>query len=121
MNINFKTRGADITNDIKQYAQEKAQMLIKLLGNEADAPEARFDIEFSEDPKHISGDVFRVDMVAITSTIDMHAVGHGASMNAAIDQAKDDLARRLRRAKGKERNLLRKGSRMIKKMLRMQE
>ncbi len=119
MNINFKTKGADITNDIKAYANEKVSTLVKFLGSSVDNDVPRFDIEFSEDPKHISGEVYRVDLVVVVGKIDMHTVGHGESMNAAIDMARDDMARRLSRNKAKERNLLRKGSRMIKKMLRM--
>jgi len=116
MNINFKTKGTEINNDVKVYAEEKVQSLVKFLGKDAD--NARFDIEFSDDPKHVSGNVFRVDIVAIAGKIDMHAVGHGESFQAAIDLAKDELARRLTRNKTKERNILRKGSRMIKDMLR---
>jgi len=116
MNINFKTKGSDISNDVKAYAEEKVQSLVKFLGK--DAQGVRFDIEFSDDPKHVSGDVFRVDMVAIAGKVDKHAVGHGSTMMAAIDDARDDLARRLSRSKAKDRNMLRKGSRMIKDMLR---
>ncbi len=119
MSINFKTKGTDITSDVKAYAEEKVQSLIKFLGD--DGENARFDVEFSDDPKHVSGDVYRVDMVAIAGKVDKHAVGHGSTMTAAIDDARDDLARRLSRSKAKERNLLRKGSRMIKRMLRMAE
>ncbi len=119
MSINFKTKGADISNDVREYAETKANSLIKFLGN--DPSNVRFDVEFSEDAKHVSGDVYRVDMVAIAGKIDMHAVGHGSTMMAAIDGARDDLARRLSRSKAKDRNLLRKGSRMIKRMLRMGE
>ena len=116
MNINFKTKGVEINNDVKAYAEEKVQSLVKFLGKDAD--NARFDIEFSDDPKHVSGDVFRVDIVAIAGKVDKHAVGHGSTMTAAIDDARDDLARRLSRAKDKDRNMLRKGSRIIKDMLR---
>ncbi len=118
MNINFKTKGADITNDVKRYAEEKVAMLVKFLGNETDNDTPRFDIEFSEDSKQISGEVYRVDIVIVVGSIDMHTIGRGETMLAAIDMAKDDMVRRLRRSRAKERNLLRKGSRMIKKMLR---
>jgi len=117
MNVNFKTKGADVDSKTKSYAEEKAATLVKFIGDTQD--EVRFDIEFSEDSKHVSGDVYRVDIVVVSGKVDMHAVGHGSSMTAAIDQARDDLARRLSRSKVKNRNLLRKGSRMIKKMLRL--
>ncbi len=117
MNINFKIKGTDISDATRAYAQEKAQTLVKFMG--VDSNTARMDIEFSDDPKHVSGEVYRVDMVAIAPGLDMHTVGHGETMNAAIDMARDDMARRLSRSKDKHRSLLRKGSRAIKKMLRM--
>jgi ribosomal subunit interface protein len=119
MNINFKTKGVDINSDVREDAERKASSLVKFLGN--DPENVRFDIEFTEDTKRGSGDVYRVDIVAIAGKVDMHAVGHGESYMAAIDVAKDDLARRLSRSKDKDRNMLRKGSRMIKRMLRMGE
>ncbi len=119
MSINFKIKGADINNDVKAYAEMKVQMLLKYFKGEES--NTRFDIEFSESNKQISGIVYRVDIVVVSGALDMHAVGHGESYNAAIDMAKDDLARRLTRKKVKDRNMLRKGSRMIKRMLRMGE
>ncbi len=120
MNIQttFKNKGANINDNIKEYAEEKMHGLIKFLGKHAHE-DVRFDIEFSDDPKNINGEVCRVDIVVIAGGLDKHAVGHGESMQAAIDMARDDLARRLRRAKTKDLNLFRKGKRMIKKMLRM--
>jgi ribosomal subunit interface protein len=118
MSINFKIKGADINNDTKTYTEEKMQMLLKYL-DDTDSP--RFDVEFSESNKHISGDVYRVDLVVVSGGLDLHTVGHGESYNAAIDMAKDDMARRLRRGKSKSRDMLRKGSRAIKKMLRMND
>jgi len=115
MNINFKTKGADISNMDKQYAEEKVQMLLKYI---SDADSTRFDIEFSESNKQISGEVYRVDLVVVSGGLDMHAVGHGETYNAAIDMAKDDMARRLRRKKRKDVSMLRKGGRMMKRLLR---
>lgn len=116
MNIQYKIKGAEINDTDKDYASKKAQSLLKYIN--ADKDNIRFDIEFSEDAKHVSGEVYRVDMVAIAPGLDMHAVGHGETMQAAIDMARDDLARRLRRKKRKDISMLRKGGRMIKKMLR---
>ena len=116
MNVNFKFKGADVTQDVKDYAEQKAQMLTKYLSDRVQ--DARVDVEFSEDSKHISGEVYRVDMVVVAPALDMHAVGHGETMQSAIDMAKDDLARRLRRKKRKDTSMLRKGGRILKRVLR---
>jgi len=119
MNIQFKAKGVDITSAVQAYAQEKIESLYKFLDTTYSEP--RFEVEFSQDAPKKHGEIYRVDIVVTSGKTDMHAVGHGESYQAALDMAKDDLARRLTRAKTKERNILRKGSRMIKKMLRMGE
>ena len=117
MNIQYKTKGAEVSQVDKDYTEGKLKTLVKFMPVEES--ELRFEVEFSDDPKHISGEVYRVDMVAVGPGRDMHAVGHGESMQAAIDMAKDDLARRVNRKKDKDRSMLRKGSRKLKRMLRM--
>ena len=116
MNIQYKVKGTDVSDKDKQYAEQKVQSLLKYIS--VDDSEVRFDIEFSDDTKHVSGDVYRVDMVAIAPALDMHAVGRGETMQAAIDMARDDLARRLRRKKRKDVSMIRKGGRMMKRLLR---
>ncbi len=115
MNVNFMFKGVEVSQDVKDYAEQKAQMLSKYLSDKLQ--DARVDIEFSQDGKH-SGQTNRVDMVVVAPALDMHTVGRGETMQAAIDMAKDDMARRLRRKKRKETSMLRKGGRMFKRVLR---
>lgn len=118
MNTQFKTKDYEITADVRVYAEEKLQTLVKYIDG-ADESDARFEVELSKDSKHHSGEVCRADVVALASGIDMHAVGHGETMQAAVDMARDDLARRLNRDVSKARTMLRRGSRAIKRMLRL--
>lgn len=116
MLINFKTKNYELDADIKMYAEEKVHALEKFVQN-AQA-ETHFDIELSQDTTQQSGDIYRTDIVVQSGAVDMHAVGHGESMQAAIDIARDELAQRLSRAADRERSLFRKGARAIKRMLR---
>ncbi len=118
MNINFKSKKVELTSETKDYASEKVASLIKFLGEDVDSKDVRFDISFTKKTRGSKKGMFRVDIVVFSGKVDMHAVGHGESLNASIDVAKDDLARRLSRNKGKRRNILRRGSRAIKNMFR---
>ncbi len=116
MIINFKVNNIELTDEVRQYAESKVQMLGKLL---ADVPDENisYDIDL-EKSKQQTGDTYRADITLHAAPLRLHAVGHGESLNAAIDEAKDDLERRIRRDKDKSSTLLRKGSQAIKKMLR---
>ncbi len=116
MIINFKTKNIRVNNEIKEYAEQKAATLLKFINTDKDIP--RFDIELSKDARRLGGEIYRADMIVVSGGLDMHAVGHGESLEAAIDIAKDELARRLRRNKTKKRDLFLKGKRMLKKIAR---
>lgn len=116
MLINFKANNIELTDDARQYTESKVEMLGKLLTDIADE-NISYDIELGKG-KQQSGSTYRADITLHAGTTRLHTVGHGESLNAAIDEAKDDLERRMRREKTKDQTLLRKGSQVIKKMLR---
>ncbi len=116
MLVNFKAKDVDLIDEVKQYAESKVEMLGKLL---ADVPDENisYDVELSKG-KQQTGSIYRADITLHAGAMRLHAVGHGESLNAAIDEAKDELERRMRREKAKDMTLLRKGSQAIKRMLR---
>jgi len=116
MLVNFKTDNLDLTDEIREYAELKVGMLGKLL-HDADEEALRYDVELAKG-KENSGNIYRADIIVHAAPLRVHAVGHGESVNAAIDGAKDELERRLRREKTKGRAMLRKGKAALKKMLR---
>ena len=95
-------------------------MLGKLLVN-IDEENRRFEVELAKDVSQQTGNIYRADITVFAGPEKSHAVGHGESIFAAIDEAKDDLARRLRRDKTKTTDMIRRGGAAIKKMLRFWE
>lgn len=118
MNIIFKVNGMDIDDAVKTYTTEKVESLKKFVHGALE-PDARVEVEYTKDEKHHAGELYRADIVVVAGGTDMHAIGHGESAQAAVDDARDELVRRLSRDSDKARNLLRKGSRAIKRMLRL--
>lgn len=120
MQIQFKATTLELTNEMRQYAEEKVSMLVKLLQNVS--PEnIRAEVELGKRQNQQSGEIFRADITIHAGADRTHAVGHGESVLAAIDEAKDELARRLRRGKTKRLDSLREGGARIKKMLKFWE
>lgn len=117
MNITFKTHNLELTPEIRSYAEEKASAVRKVLGH-YDENDIDCDIVLSRDDKHATGLVYRADISAIAGGEKIHAVGHGESVTAAIDLAKDDLVRRAAHDKSKRLTLLRRGRAKVKEWLR---
>lgn len=117
MNISFKTQNVELTPDIRAYAEEKASAVQKVLGHHAEADIA-CEIVLSRDEKHATGLVYRADISAYAGAEKVHAVGHGESLKAAIDLAKDELVRRATSDKEKRMTLIRKGRAKVKEWLR---
>ncbi len=117
MLINFKADNIDLTDEIRSYVKSKIDMLGKLLAS-VDDENISYQIGLAKG-KQQTGETYRADITLHAGTTRLHAVGHGESLNGAIDEAKDDLERRMRREKGKDMALLRRGKQAIKKMLRL--
>jgi ribosomal subunit interface protein len=117
MKIDFKALTLDLTDDVRTYAVEKVEMVEKLLG-EVDEENIRYEVELEKKHKHQTGNIYRADITVFAGIEKSHAVGHGETIFAAIDEAKNDLMRRVRRDKTKRLDFLRRGGAKIKSMLR---
>ena len=120
MQISFKAPTIELTDEIRSYAEDKMGMVRKLLQNVAEE-NVRAEVELARKQNQQTGNIFRADLTIHAGADRTHAVGHGESILAAIDEAKDELARRLRRGKTKRMDAFREGGARIKKMLRFWE
>lgn len=117
MNISFKTHNVELDADTRAYAEEKASAVRKVLAHFDDA-DISCEVVLAKDDKHTSGLVYRADITAYAGSEKVHAVGHGESLKAAIDIAKDDLVRRATHEKDKRITLVRRGRAKVKEWLR---
>ncbi len=120
MHIDFKATTIELTDAIRTYAEEKVGMLVKLLQN-VELENVQVEVDLEKKQNQQTGEIFRADITIHAGADRTHAVGHGESVLAAIDEAKDELARRLRRGKTKRLDSLREGGAKIKKMLKFWE
>lgn len=116
MQIQYKALTVDLTDEVRSYAEEKVAMLERLLGD-VDPVNVQVDVDLARRENQKSGNVFRADITIHAGANRTHAVGHGETILAAIDEAKDDLSRRLRRTKTRRLDSFRRGGAKIKNML----
>lgn len=112
--INFKITNAEVTDQLKAVAESKLATLDKFIG---EAP-AICDMEFEKITHHQQGDVHRVEVNLELNGKLFRVEASEETFEKAIDEVKAELEEGLRRARGKEDTLLRKGGRRLKQILR---
>ncbi len=116
MKINFKFTDTEPDDILRAYAEEKVMSFTKLL-TDADIEGAVCVIEFRRSTKHQSGDVCTAE-VTLEAGGKIHRVSKDEpSFEKAIDKVKDDILHSLRAEKEKGKHLLKRGGRMLKKMI----
>ncbi len=117
MQYNIKTTDFEMTPDVSHYLNERLISLEKFVTKDDES--VKCDVEIGRTTKrHQSGDIFRVELNVSIGKDLLRTEATKESINAAIDEAKDEMSKRLRRYKGKRATLFRKGADRIKKMVK---
>ena len=117
MHHNIKTTDFEMTPEVSEYLDSKLQTLDKYVARDDES--VKCDVEIGRSTEHHqSGKVFRVEINITIGKKMLRAVAEEETINAAIDRAKDDITKTLRRHKGKQSRLFRKGGEKIKNFLR---
>lgn len=116
MKINTKATNITLTPAISDYIEKKVSMLEKFFQNTG---EALVNVEVGKTTRHHkSGDVFKAEIHLFVNGQEYYAVTETEDLYAAIDEAKDDVARSLSSKKKKALRLFRKGGAHLKNLLR---
>ena len=117
MDIRIKTTDFSLTADLSHYLDEKLASIAKLLGEHETT--ARCEVELGRAVGHShQGNVWRAHMTLTYSTESLSAEAVAESMNAAIDQVKDEMLKRVRRTKDRRFALMRRAGARLKKWTR---
>ncbi|MDP3646182.1 MAG: HPF/RaiA family ribosome-associated protein [bacterium] len=122
MNTRIKATDYQITPEVSDYLNVRLLTLEKLLGGDADL--ARCEVELGRDAgNQRHGEHVWFAEITITAPNGMHAraTNRAASINAAIDDVKEEVERQLRREKQVHIRILRKGGAALKRLLRFGE
>ncbi|HBB56512.1 TPA: ribosome-associated translation inhibitor RaiA [Patescibacteria group bacterium] len=119
MNINIKATNIELTPELKNYVEQKVNVLEKHIYHEIDdSVKAWVEVgKISE--HHQKGDVYRAE---IQIHIPRNAKGARAEAThydifAAIDKAQDEIKIEIEKEKNKKVSLARRGGRLFKKLI----
>ena len=119
MDIRIKATNYEITEDTRAYLDERLASLEKLLGE--DATLARCEVELGRDagrPRHGANMWFAEIRVLSPGGTPVNARNNAPSVNAAIDDVKEEVERQRGREKKLHIRVLRKTGAAIKNWMR---
>lgn len=117
MNIQTKTGTETIDQSAITRAEEKLRKIARLL--DESLQEAQVTLDYSRESGSTSSDtMWRVSVRLVHDGKEFHAAETEATPEAAADEAIYELTREIKRVRGKETALLRRGGALLKRMLR---
>jgi ribosomal subunit interface protein len=117
MQYNIKTTDFEMTKEVSSYLSDKLIMIEKFV--DKNDKSIKCDVEIGKTTnRHQSGEIFRTEINISIGKQVLRSEAVGESMNAAIDEAKDEIIKRLSRKKSKHFTLIRKGGEKIKSALK---
>ncbi len=117
MNINIKANNIELTGDIRNYFNKKAEALEKLIDKNDES--VALNVILSKMTKHHQkGDIFKAEINLHISGKVFNASSEEEDLFAAIDLVKDEMLRELRSHKDKRIGLIKRGGNKIKNFLK---
>jgi ribosome-associated translation inhibitor RaiA len=120
MDIRIKATNFGIKESVSSYLDERIATIARHLGE--DAEKARLEVEIGREAGHSQHgeNWFAEFQVRVPGGNYARVVGEAETVQAAIDQAKDEMLRKLRTTKREHAGFLRKSGAALKRMLRME-
>lgn len=115
--INIKATNIELTEDIKGYIYKKIELLEKYI--DSSDVGVMCDVEVGKTTMHHqTGDIFKAEMHLKISGKYIYAVSEKDTLNSALDEVKDEIARSVTSNKKKRESLVRKGGAIVKAMIK---
>jgi len=113
----IKSTNIELTDAISDFVASRVQALEKFV--DQDDTSVSVDVEVGKTTGHHNkGDIFKAEFNFRMGGKNFRAVNEKEDLYAAIDEVKEEMAKELRRYKGKQKTLFRRGSARIKKLLK---
>jgi ribosomal subunit interface protein len=117
ININIKSTNFTMTPEVEEYITSKVSLVEKFLQH-YQGESILVQCEVDRSTHHKKGDVFRVELNLSVRGKLYRSEETNIDVRAAVDNAKDQLEKQIRRSKTKRFELFEKGARAIKNILR---
>lgn len=122
MDIRIKTNDYEITPEVSAYLDERIATLEKFILGDADT--TRCEVELGRDagrPRHGANIWFAEIHIISPGSTRVFARNNAESVNAAIDDVKEEVERQLRREKKLHIRVMRKTGAAVKSWMRLGE
>jgi len=116
--INTKTTQCEMTPEIQKYLDEKLDAISKLVVVGDEDAKVICDIEIEKTQPRQHGPIWRAEINLSFGGNMYRAEATAESINAALDEVKDEMTKRLRRDKKKRFDRLRRSGAKIKEWMR---
>lgn len=119
MDVRVKATDYELTADTRSYLDERIQSVAKLLGNDADLARVEVEVGRAAGGQRHGDNLFFAEFdVSIPGDGRVHATNNASTINAAIDDVKEEILRQLRKRKTVHQRVIRKGGAMLKNIMR---
>lgn len=118
MQKTIKTTNFTMTPEAESFLDEKMRSIEKLLPRASADDEVRCDIELEKEVAQNHGRIWRAEMNLFVHGKVYRATARAEDINGAIDEARNEMQKRLRRNKKKRFSALRRGGARLKELLR---
>lgn len=112
------TEKMDLTDAIRDYLQTKIDMLDKFIDDNDESADVDIILGRKNNHHHKGDDIYFCELNVHVAGKDFHLTADEADLYAAIDLAKDEMSRLLRRHKDKKDSLIKRGGAHFKAFLR---
>lgn len=117
MKINIKATNIHLTPEISDYLQKKLDMLDRMIDSNDTSVFCEVEVGKTTN-HHKTGDVFRTEINLTRDGKFFRAVSEESTINASIDEAKDEILSELKNYKSKRMTLMRRGGAQIKNLIK---
>ncbi len=119
MNINIKATNLEHTDAIDSYVKKKAEAFSKLIDLSSNQTFIYVELEKTRPNQQNGEDLYRAEVTIDHTGEVIYADAAAPDLYAAIDIVKDEILRKIKKEHGKKNDLMRRGMRKIKKLLRL--
>lgn len=119
MDIRIKTTDYELSPETRSYLDERIASVERLLGDDAAA--ARCEVELGRDAggqRHGEHVWFAEINISYPGASEIRATNRAESINAAIDDVKEEVAQQLRKQRTARQGFLRRSGAKLKEMMR---
>lgn len=117
MNITIKATGIDHSDELSALVESKLLPLQKVLAEQFDRTLCATEVG-QITPRHASGPTWRAEATVRVDGKTYRAEAVTESLESSLDKIESQLNKEIRRAKGRERSLFRRGGRAVKSFFR---